>query len=88
MSDISDILSSVPHEVFIERLIGNIDVKRLDGTIEKDIPMYRKEKIVSEDDIESVYEREYVAIKDEDTQEEIFLGDDKGRTITVKERRL
>ncbi len=87
MEEISDILKSVPSEFYIERLIGNIDVERLDGTTEKDIALYRKEKFADPDDIESVYEREYVAIKKGDIDEEIFLGDDKGDTITIKERR-
>ena len=87
MKEISDILKSVPSEFYIERLIGGIDVERLDGTIEKDIALYRKEKFADPDDIESVYEREYVAIKKGDIDEEIFLGNDKGDTITIKERR-
>ena len=86
MEEISDILKSVPSEFYIERLIGDIDVERLDGTIEYDIALYRKEKFADPDDIESVYEREYVAIKDGDVDEEIFLGNDKGDTITIKEK--
>lgn len=88
MKEISDILKSVPSEFYIERLIGDIDVERLDGTIEKGIVLYRKEKFADPDDTESVYEREYVAIKKGDIDEEIFLGNDKGDTITIKERRL
>ena len=88
MSEISDILKSVPSEFYIERLIGDVDVERLNGTLEKDVALYRKEKIAEPDDIESVYEREYVAIKKGDIDEEIFLGNDKGETITIKERRL
>lgn len=88
MSDICDILNEVPHETYIERLIGDVDVERLDGTIEYDVALYRKEKIAEPDDIESVYEREYVAIKKGDIDEEIFLGNDKGETITIKERRI
>lgn len=88
MSDIGDIFNGLPHETYVERLIGNIDVERLDGTTEKDVALYRKEKIADPDDIESVYEREYVAIKKGDIDEEIFLGNDKGDTITIKERRL
>lgn len=87
MSDISDIFKSVPSEFYIERLIGDIDVERLDGTIDEGLSMYRKEKIADPDDIESVYEREYVAIKDGDVLEEVFLGNDKGDIITIKERR-
>ena len=87
MKEISDILKSVPSEFYIERLIGDVDVERLDGTIEKDTALYRKEKFADPDDIESIYEREYVAIKKGDIDEEIFLGDDKGDTITIKERR-
>lgn len=87
MKEISDILKSVPSEFYIERLIGGIDVERLDGTTEKDIELYRKEKFADPDDTESVYEREYVAIKKGDIDEEIFLGNDKGDTITIKERR-
>ena len=75
-------------ETYMERLVGNIDVERLDGTLAKDVALYRKEKIADPDDIESVYEREYVAIKKGDIDEEIFLGNDKGDTITIKERRL
>lgn len=88
MKEISDILKSVPSEFYIERLIGDIDVERLNGTIEKDVALYRKEKIAEPDDIESVYEREYVAIKKGDIDEEIFLGNDKGETITIKERKI
>ena len=87
MGEISDILKSVPSEFYIERLIGDVDVERLDGTTEYDVALYRKEKIAEPDDIESVYEREYVAIKKGDIDEEIFLGNDKGETITIKERR-
>lgn len=87
MKEISDILKSMPSEFYIERLIGGIDVERLDGTTEKDIELYRKEKFADPDDTESVYEREYVAIKNGDVDEEIFLGNDKGDTITIKERR-
>lgn len=86
MEEISDILKSVPSEFYIERLIGDIDVERLDGTIEKGIALYRKEKFADPDDTESIYEREYVAIKKGDIDEEIFLGNDKGETITIKER--
>ena len=86
MKEISDILKSMPSEFYIERLIGDIDVERLDGTIEKDIALYRKEKIADPDDTESVYEREYVAIKKGDIDKEIFLGNDKGDTITIKEK--
>lgn len=86
MKEISDILKSVPSEFYIERLIGGIDVERLDGTTEKDIELYRKEKFADPDDTESVYEREYVAIKKGDIDEEIFLGNDKGDTITIKEK--
>lgn len=91
MGDFEDTLKSVPGEHFIERLIGDVDVERLDGTIEQELAMYRKEKLADPDDIESVYEREYVAVKEgqtEGTIEEIFLGNDKGDTITIKERRL
>lgn len=88
MSEISDILKSVPSEFYIERLIGDVNVERLNGTLEKDVALYRKEKIAEPDDIESVYEREYVAIKKGDIDEEIFLGNDKGETITIKERRI
>lgn len=91
MGDFEDTLKSVSGEHFIERLIGDVDVERLDGTIERELAMYRKEKLADPDDIESVYEREYVAIKEgqtEGTIEEIFLGNDKGDTITIKERRL
>ena len=76
----------MPSEYYIERLIGDVDVELLDGTLEKDVALYRKEKIAEPDDIESVYEREYVAIKKGDIDEEIFLGNDKGKTITIKER--
>lgn len=86
MKEISDILKSVPSEFYIERLIGDVDVERLDGTIEYDVALYRKEKIADPDDTESVYEREYVAIKKGDIDEEIFLGNDKGETITIKEK--
>lgn len=70
-------------EVYVERLIGNVDVERLDGTTIKDANLMRKEKLADPKDIESVYEREYVA---EYGDEEIFLGNDAGTTITIKER--
>lgn len=82
MKSIKEILNSVEGETYIERLIGPIDVERLDGTVVRDLAMWRKEKIADADDIESVYEREYVA---EYGDEEIFLGNDKGNTITIKE---
>lgn len=87
MEDMDDVLQAIPHETFIERLIGDVNVERLDGTVEKNIAMFRKEKLADDDDIESVYEREYVAIKGGDIEEEIFLGNDKGDTITIKERK-
>lgn len=87
-NNIDKALKGVPYETYIERLIGDINVERLDGTMENALAMYRKEKIADSDDIESVYEREYVAIKKGDIDEEIFLGNDKGETITIKERRL
>lgn len=86
MREISDILESVPSEFYIERLIGDVDVERLNGTLEKGVALYRKEKIADLDDMESVYEREYVAIKKGGIDEEIFLGNDKGETITIKEK--
>ena len=88
MDDTKELFDRLDGETYMERLIGNINVERLDGTLEKDIAMYRKEKIADPDDIESVYEREYVAIKKGDIDEEIFLGNDKGDTITIKERRI
>lgn len=88
MDDTIKIFNVLDGETYMERLIGNIDVERLDGTVERDVAMYRKEKIADLDDTESVYEREYVAIKKGDIDEEIFLGNDKGDTITIKERRI
>lgn len=88
MEDTIKLFDTLDGETYMERLVGNIDVERLDGTIERDMPMYRKEKIADLDDTESVYEREYVAIKKGDIDEEIFLGNDKGETITIKERRI
>lgn len=87
MKEIADILNRVPSECYIERLVGNIDVERLDGEIEHNLELYRKEKIADPDDIESVYEREYVALKEGAIDEEIFLGNDKGINITIKERK-
>lgn len=86
MGDINDILKSVPGEAVVERLIGNIDVERADGTVEHDLPMYRKEILEDMDDIESVCEREYYAMKEGDIDEEIFLGDSVGNNVTIKER--
>lgn len=83
MKSIKEILNTDDGEVYIERLIGPIDVERLDGTTINDATMWRKEKIADVDDIESIYEREYVA---EYRDEEIFLGNDKGKTITIKEK--
>lgn len=88
MEEISDILKSVPSEFYIERLIGDVDVERLNGITEHDVALYRKEKFADPDDTESVYEREYVAIKKGNVDEEIFLGNDKGDTITIKERSI
>lgn len=87
MDDTKEIFDGLDGETYMERLIGNIDVERLDGALAKDVALYRKEKIADPDDIESVYEREYVAIKKGGIDEEIFLGNDKGGTITIKERR-
>lgn len=86
MKEISYILKSVPSEFYIERLIGNVNVERLNGATEYDVALYRKEKFAEPDDTESVYEREYVAIKKGDIDEEIFLGNDSGDTITIKEK--
>lgn len=80
MEDVSDVL---PGEMGIERYVGNVNVERLDGTLLKDVPLYRKEKYADKDDTESIYEREYVAVKND---EEIYLGDDKGTNLTLKER--
>ena len=88
MDDMRELFDGLDGETYMERLIGNIDVERLDGTLERDVAMYRKEKIADPDDTESVYEREYVAIKKGGIDEEIFLGNDKGETITIKERRI
>lgn len=88
MDDTIRLFDTLDGETYMERLVGNVDVERLDGTLEKDVALYRKEKIADPDDIESVYEREYVAIKKGDIDEEIFLGNDKGDTITIKERRI
>lgn len=78
-----DILSILPSEISVERYIGNVDVERLDGTILSDVELYRKEKYTDIHDIESIYGREYVAIKG---NEEIFLGDDRGTNLLIKER--
>lgn len=83
-----DILRNFPGEPSVERLIGNVDVERIDGTIEHNIPMYRKEILLNMDDIESVCGREYYAIKEGDVDEEIMLGDDMGNNITIKERNM
>lgn len=88
MEDTKELFNGLDGETYMERLVGNVDVERLDGTVEKDVELYRKEKIADPDDIESVYEREYVAIKKGDIDEEIFLGNDKGDAITIKERRI
>lgn len=84
MSSINKLLDRLSSETYIERLIGDVDIERLDGTILKDASLLRKEKLADGNDIESVYEREYVA---EYEDEEVFLGNDKGETITIKERR-
>lgn len=84
MSDMNKLLDRLSSETYIERLIGDVDIERLDGTILKDVSLLRKEKLSDGDDIESVYEREYVV---EYKDEEIFLGNDKGETITIKERK-
>lgn len=88
MDDAIKLFDTLDGETYVERLIGNINVERLDGTLVKDVALYRKEKIADPDDIESIYEREYVAIKKGDIDEEIFLGNDKGDTITIKEGRI
>lgn len=85
MSDIEELLNNTADEVYIERLVWNVDVERLDGTMLKDAEMVRKEKLAKGDDIESVYEREYVA---ENGDEEVYLGDDKGNNIIIKERTI
>lgn len=88
MSKISDIINSVPGETYIERLIGDINVRRLDGTLLKGVQMFRKEKLLDCDDVESVYGREYVAYVGDGPMEEIFLGNDKGHNITLEENVL
>ena len=85
MSDMEELLNNTADEIYIERLMLNVDVERTDGTILKDVAMVRKEKLVDGDDIESVYEREYVA---ENGDEEVYLGDDKGDNIIIKERTI
>ena len=85
MSDGGELLNNTADAIYIERLMLNIDVERLDGTILKDVAMIRKEKIANGNDIESAYEREYVA---ENGDEEVYLGDDKGNNIIIKERTI
>ena len=85
MSDMEELLNNTADEVFIERLMLNVDVERLDGTILENVAMIRKEKIADGEDIESVYEHEYVA---ENGDEEVYLGDDKGNNIIIKERAI
>ena len=75
-------------ETFIERFMGYVDVERLNGDIDKDCKLYRHEKYADENDIESVYEMEYVVdIERPDGVLELFVGDDKGNNITIKERK-
>lgn len=86
MEDEKEFFNGIDGETYIERLFGFANVERLDGTLVKNVAVYRKEKLADPDDIESVYEREYVAIKKGDIDEEIFVGDDKGNNITIKEK--
>ena len=81
--DIIKMLRSLPHETYNEVYIGRVDLERLDGTILKDMDLMCKEKLYDDDDIESIYEREYYV---ENGNEEIFVGDDKGKTIILKEQ--
>ena len=71
-------------EVGIERLMCHVDVERKTGKIIKNVGVYRIEKLADEDDIESVYEREYYATTDD--YEDIYLGNDKGDNVIIKER--
>ena len=84
MKDIGDMLMGMDAEVYTERLIGPVDVERLDGTTLRNVALVRHEKYADPKDIESVYEREYVV---EHKDEEIFVGNDCGQNITIKERR-
>lgn len=83
MGDLEHILHSVPCETSVERYIGRVNVERLNGTVLKDMALMRKEKLAEPDDIESVYEREYYV---EHNSEEIFVGNDKGETMILKEQ--
>ena len=88
VNDMNDIIGQPDAETCLERLVGNINVERLDGSILENVEMYRREKLEDPNDTESVYEVEYVALTNDDVPEEIFLGDDKLFTITIKERSL
>lgn len=84
MKDAAEILNNSAGEVSVARLVGSVNVELLDGTTAEGVHLVRKEKLADGGDIESIYEREYVAYVG---NREVFLGNDKGETITVKERR-
>lgn len=83
MPELKELLNSVPNEIYVERYVGDVDIERLDGTTIKDACLLRKEKIADDDDLDSVYEREYVA---EHNDEEIYLGNSGGDNLIIKER--
>lgn len=90
MSPISDIFKCFSGKTYIENYIGNIDVERSDGTLLKDVQLWRKEELADADDIESTCGFEFIAYveHDDEMDEEIFLGDCSGNNIKIKENVL
>lgn len=84
--DIEQMLDKFADKTCVERYVGNVDVERTDGTMLCNVPMYRKELLADGDDLDSVYEREYVAIREDDIDEELFLGNSGGQNLIIKER--
>lgn len=69
-------------EVYTETLFGPVDVQFPDGAIKKDRKLVRHNVLVDENDHESVFEHQFWAHSQDDSEED-YVGNDKGDNLTV-----
>ena len=82
--EIESIMERLAEEVYIERLIGDIDIELPDGTILKNKKLVRKE-MLKPGTSEEVLCYQFVARTDEDDEsDEYYLGTYKGDNLTIK----
>lgn len=88
MSALDNFMSEEPlADAYIERYMGVADIERLDGTLGRYYRIYCLERLAKADDIESVYQRDFIAKPDDSPDgEELYLGNDAGEGVTIKER--